>query len=103
MYINLIQEANEKFSRGGKDGWKTDRGRILVTYGPPDDIERYPYTENSKPYSIWKYYQLEGGSDFIFYDRTGFGNYELIHSTYYKELQNPNWQSVIQGNNSNRY
>lgn len=103
IYINLIREANERFSHGSTDGWKTDRGRILVVYGHPDDIERYPYSENSKPYTIWRYYQLDGGSDFIFYDRMGFGNYELIHSTYYNELQNPNWQDIIHGSSSNRY
>jgi GWxTD domain-containing protein len=102
-YINLVREANERFSHGSEDGWKTDRGRILIVYGHPDDIERYPYSDNAKPYSIWKYYKLDGGSDFVFYDRTGFGNYELLHSTYYRELQNPNWQEVIHGSSSNRY
>ena len=99
IYAERVMQANEMFSRGSKEGWDTDRGRVLITYGPPDDIERHPYSDNSKPYSIWKYYQLDGGSDFIFFDRMGFGQYELIHSTYYKELQNPNWRNeIFEGN-----
>ncbi len=94
-YLRRVKAANQRFSNPQGPGWKTDRGRIFVTYGNPDDIERYPYSENLKPYSIWKYYQLEGGSDFVFYDRMGFGKYELIHSTHYKELQNPNWQNIL--------
>ena len=99
-YLKLVEEANQRFGHGNDEGWETDQGRVLITYGHPDDIERNPNTEYSKPYTIWKYYRLEGGSDFIFYDRMGFGDYELIHSTYYKELQNPGWQNLIKGNNT---
>lgn len=99
-YLEKVEEANSRFSQGNKEGWETDRGRVLLTYGHPDEIERFQSTEDTKPYSIWKYYQLEGGSEFIFFDRMGFGSYELIHSTYYKELQNPNWQYMIKNTNS---
>jgi len=95
VHLELINEANNRFGNSNDNGWETDRGRILTTYGHPDEIDRHPSSDNSKPYSVWKYYQLEGGNEFIFYDRTGFGNYELVHSSYYKEIQNPNWESVI--------
>lgn len=101
-YLALVDEANERFRHGSEEGWETDRGRVLISYGQPDEIERYPNTLDGKPHSIWKYYQLESGAGtiFVFYDRMGFGNYELLHSTYYKELQNPDWQNIIQNSTS---
>jgi GWxTD domain-containing protein len=94
-YLTMCDAADARFSTPGRTGWKTDLGRVLIMYGNPDEIERYPNSTNAKPYIIWKYYQLDGGSDFIFVDRMGFGDYQLIHSTYYKEIQDPSWQSYI--------
>ncbi len=30
------------------DGWKTDRGRIYITYGNPDNIERHPIFDGAE-------------------------------------------------------
>ncbi len=95
-FLRRVQEANQKFRAMGKEGWQTDRGRILLKYGEPDEIERYPSSMDLLPYEIWYYHNLEGGSEFIFADLRGFGEYELIHSTYRKELQNPNWRQLIE-------
>lgn len=95
-FLRRVQEADQKFRAMGKEGWQTDRGRILLKYGEPDEIERFPSSMDLLPYEIWYYHNLEGGSEFIFADLRGFGEYELIHSTYRKELQNPNWKELIQ-------
>ena len=97
VYLDRTALANEKYGGGrvhGK-GWKTDRGRVLITYGKPDDIQRHANTTDSQPYDVWIYYGLEGGSEFIFGDLNGFGEYQLLHSTYRKELKNPDWESLI--------
>jgi len=94
-YIQLVQYSNKNFSAMRKDGWKTDRGRVLLMYGRPSEIERFPSSLDRLPYNIWYYYELEGGAQFIFCDRDGFGDYELIHSTYRKELSDPDWQRII--------
>jgi GWxTD domain-containing protein len=75
-YFERIQYADEHFSFGDK-GWRSDRGRIYVKYGPPDEIVSRPYELSSKPYEIWYYYRLN--VKFIFYDRYGFGEYILIN------------------------
>ena len=93
--------ANQKFGNAMGEGWKTDRGRVLIIYGLPDEIERFPNTIDTKPYVIWRYHNLEGGAEFIFFDRNGFGRYELIHSTYRKELNNPSWFNIISNTSSN--
>jgi GWxTD domain-containing protein len=50
-----INYANERFG-GPERGWKTDRGRIYITWGPPDQIEAHPSGEGrSGPFEIWRY------------------------------------------------
>jgi len=94
-YFERVRYANSNFGTRFKEGWKTDRGRILLTYGKPDDIQYNNMEIDKKPYEIWSYHNLEGGVMFIFADLGGFGEYELIHSTYSKEIYNPDWKRLI--------
>ena len=92
-FLGRVSLANERYSRLMREGWRTDRGRVLIVYGQPDQIDRYPSETESKPYEIWHYFQIEGGVDFVFLDRNGFGNYELVHSTKRGELRDDDWGS----------
>lgn len=74
-YYNRVAYANEHFSQYFP-GWRSDRGMVFILLGPPDNIERYPFEMNSKPYQIWTYYQLN--VSLVFVDQTGFGDYRLI-------------------------
>jgi GWxTD domain-containing protein len=96
-YLARIEDANKSFKAMKRDGWKTDRGRVLMIYGPPSSIEAYPYKENSKPYEIWYYNEIQGGVQFVFCDLMGFKNYELIHSSALGEIHNKNFENIIQG------
>ena len=40
-HYRRIAYANEHYA-SGIPGWKTDRGRIYITFGPPDEIESHP-------------------------------------------------------------
>ncbi|HTY11124.1 MAG TPA: GWxTD domain-containing protein [Bacteroidota bacterium] len=95
-YFKRVDYANEHFRAGFKDGWKTDRGRVFIVYGPPDEIERHANEVNTKPYEIWTYHSIQGGVEFIFGDRSGFSDYDLLHSTHRDELQNANWMNQLQ-------
>jgi len=90
-YYSRIKSANELFSSSFQDGWKTDRGRVYVIYGPYDEIERYPSSTESNPYEIWHYNNIQGGVIFVFVDREGLGNYQLVHSTHRNELHEEMW------------
>ena len=92
VYLQRIISANERFRVMGKEGWKTDRGRVYILYAEPDEIQRFPSSGDSKPYEIWNYYSIESGVQFIFVDRSGFGNYILVHSTKRGELQDEEWE-----------
>ncbi|MBK7090461.1 MAG: GWxTD domain-containing protein [bacterium] len=81
------------------DGWKTDRGRVYITYGEPDNITRHPSSMGQKPYEVWTYYRLPGqaGNDICYFvDLDGYGNYRLVHSSIRGEISNPEWESKIE-------
>ncbi len=94
-YVARVNKSNTRYAAMGKDGWKTDRGRIYIMYGEPSEIERYPNQPETRPYEIWNYYDIEGGVYFIFGDITGFSDYQLIHSTKRGELRDEYWPRRI--------
>jgi GWxTD domain-containing protein len=94
-YLRRVARANEKYSVMQKEGWKTDRGRVSIVYGNPEEVERYPDSEGRKPFEVWKYRNIEGGVDFVFADLTGYNNYILITSTKRGELNDPDWESKL--------
>jgi GWxTD domain-containing protein len=69
----------------GKNGWKTDRGRIFIKYGKPDDIERESFPLEEKSYEIW-YYRKDRVMFFRFEDTGGPGEYELADSSERSEI-----------------
>lgn len=94
-YLERVAYANDHFRVGNTPGWKTDRGRVYIMYGKPDQIDRHPNESNSKPYEIWYYNSIQGGVSFDFVDRTGFGDYTLVNSTARNEIHNDNWQQYL--------
>lgn len=93
-YFKKVEYVNQKYGSSLIQGWKTDRGRIYLKYGKPDEVEYYPVTSNDKPYEVWQYYKPEH-MRFIFVDEEGFGRYRLIYSSDEKEVTDPNWQRII--------
>jgi len=91
-HYRRIAYANERFS-SGKPGWRTDRGRIYIAWGPPDDIESHPSggayyrpieegggSTSTYAFEIWRYRYLEGvGQEVIleFVDPSMSGEYRL--------------------------
>jgi len=71
-HYRRIAYANEHFS-AGRAGWRTDRGRIYIIYGPPDEIESHPSggtydrpleegggETSTYPFERWRYRYIEG-------------------------------------------
>ena len=65
-YFQMIEYANLNFGSMNREGWNTDRGRILLTYGVPDEVERHYMAIDMKPHEIWHYHEFEGGVLFVF-------------------------------------
>ncbi len=96
FYVRL-QYANQRYSTRSQQGWESDRGQTLIKYGNPGVIEPHLYDRGFKPYEIWQYNNIpgEGQALFIFVDRDGYGEFEMIHSTVAGERKLANWQQEI--------
>jgi GWxTD domain-containing protein len=75
-FRDRVKFVNIKFSDLNR-GWRSDRGRIYIIYGPPQMVERYS-NQSDGLYEIWEF---PSGLKFIFLDRNGFGNFILIRQT----------------------
>lgn len=91
-HYRRIAYANEHFA-SGIPGWKTDRGRIYIIWGPPDEIESHPTggtwdrpmdqgggTTTTYPWETWRYRYLEGIQENVileFVDPSSTGEYHL--------------------------
>jgi GWxTD domain-containing protein len=93
-YLARVAYANVNFRNMAREGYRTDRGRVHIVYGPPDDVERHPNETETRPYEIWSYNNIQGGVIFVFVLRNTAGDYELVHSTHRNELQDENWDRV---------
>ncbi len=92
--MQRLNFANQHYSWGKTEGYKTDKGKVLIKYGIPDETESYSSESNSSPYEIWTYTQ-EKKFVFVFGDINSNGNFVLLHSTKEGEISNYNWKDFI--------
>ena len=93
-YLSRVTYANNSYQVLGREGYRTDRGRVYIVYGPPDDVERHPNETETRPYEIWQYNNIQGGVIFVFVLRNAGGDHELVHSTHRNEIRDDNWDRV---------
>ncbi len=96
-FYERIQYTNDRYSTSQTEGWKTDRGRTVLKYGLPSQVNPTLYDNESLPYETWEYDNIPGSgrATFVFVDRIGFGDFELIHSTVTGEVSMPDWQQQL--------
>src|SRR6476646_10211916 len=94
-YYERIAYANEHFA-SGIPGWKSDRGRIWIMYGKPDERETHPMggsydrptyegggMTTTYPFETWFYRYIPGvgsGVEIEFVDPTGTGEYRIARN-----------------------
>src|SRR6266436_176093 len=94
-YYERIAYANEHYA-SGIPGWRTDRGRIYITWGKPDEVESHPSgggyereanegggSTTTYPFERWFYRYLPGvgsGVEIEFVDPTGSGEYRIARN-----------------------
>jgi len=96
-FYRRIAEANQRFREGGAariPGWRTDRGRVFIRYGDPDDVRRDPQTGADRPWEAWKYTKSRE-LKFVFLDLTRLGNYSLIYSNDRQERNPGDWEQLL--------
>ncbi|MBK7669603.1 MAG: GWxTD domain-containing protein [Sphingobacteriaceae bacterium] len=99
-YYKLVLETNALLKCGKQKGYYTDRGRMYLQYGKPDQRNQVNSEPETYPYEIWQYYRI--------YDKTTkrfllikiyFANfmiaddcYKLIHSDVRGEMYDERWR-----------
>jgi GWxTD domain-containing protein len=91
-HYRRIEYANEHYA-AGVPGWKTDRGRIYIVYGPPDEVQSHPSggpyerpmeegggETSTYPFEVWRYRHLDNIGEQVeieFVDDCMCGAYEM--------------------------
>ncbi len=124
-HYQRIAYANEHFA-AGVPGWKTDRGRIYIVYGKPDEIDSHPSggtyerpmeegggETSTYPFEDWRYRYIEGiGQEIIieFVDTCMCGEFHMTLDRSEKDalLMTPNagltqWEQMGMANKSQRF
>jgi GWxTD domain-containing protein len=96
-FYQHVAYANKTYREGGgaRPGWKSDRGRVYLRNGPPEETWQRPQHAEAPPYEVWRY---RSGKDrwYCFADRSrGVGLYQLLHSNDIRERGLPNWREVV--------
>jgi GWxTD domain-containing protein len=81
-HYRRIAFANDHFSVAGIPGWKTDRGHLYITLGPPEHIDHLGPRDPpaNYPSDVWHYRYIDGFGSYIeieFDDAARDGNYRL--------------------------
>lgn len=105
-YYKRYYYSNANFSEGKTTGWRTDRGRVFIIYGPPDEIAPQPMiqhgfrTHRISALELWMYDRPAGRGQisspyydlnlscvaFLFADTDGIGGFKQIYSTVEGEI-----------------
>jgi len=124
-HYRRIAYANEHFA-AGVPGWKTDRGRIYIVFGPADEVDSHPSggtyerpmeegggETSTFPFEDWRYRYIEGiGQEVIveFVDTCMCGEYHMTMDRSEKDalLMTPNagltiWEQMGMANKSQRF
>ncbi|MBN2409406.1 MAG: GWxTD domain-containing protein, partial [Candidatus Aminicenantes bacterium] len=86
-HYRRINHANHYYGRQVPlPGWRTDRGRIYIILGEPNDIQRFESGQETYPAEIWFYQNkaeagLPPGFNIVFFKKHGTGDYQLYSPT----------------------
>jgi GWxTD domain-containing protein len=102
-HYRRIAFTNQHFGENALSGWKTDRGRIYIVYGPPDEIDSHPSggklvrppeqgggETTVYPFEQWRYRYIQGvGENVIieFVDVAMTGEYHMTMDPHQKDVR----------------
>jgi len=102
-YKRQVQQAEQMYRTNYQQGFETDRGRVFLKYGAPNNILSKETSPSEYPYEIWTYNKIGKFSNkrFVFYNPDLVNNaYRLLHSDMLGELKNPAWQQTLNKRNT---
>jgi GWxTD domain-containing protein len=109
LYNREVQKVNANYGTPIMKGYQTDRGRVYLQYGPPDQIVVMNSEPSSYPYEVWQYYTIRGSATNVDINAPGnttqsnkkfvfanfdlvTNNYLLIHSDARGEVRDDRWK-----------
>lgn len=100
-YYKSVLETKELFKCGKQKGYYTDRGRVYLQYGKPNQRTQVNSEPNTYPYEIWQYYRIYDKATGRFFSNKKFvfvnaaiadDCYKLIHSDLRGEIYDEKWR-----------
>jgi GWxTD domain-containing protein len=98
-YREQVLYVNKLYGSQIKKGYESDRGRVYLQYGAPNNTTESVSSNNINPYEIWHYYILDKQRDgiFLFYNPEIMGrDYTLIYSNAKNEVCKPNITTLVE-------
>ncbi len=93
-FVKRCKYADDNYSLSDKPGRLTDRGRIYIKFGPPDEINRVTFELTSRNREHWIYYS-GGFKEFVFVDVNNTGDFQLVYSSDPSEPSRPDWMKYV--------
>lgn len=100
LYRQQVEMVDRLYGNQVKRGYMTDRGRVYLQYGSPNQIVERKRLSHFLPYEIWHYYHVNNESNrrFVFcLTNIGTNDYELIHSDLTGEIATEGWRDIMRG------
>jgi len=97
QFYRAIVEADRLYREAGRTqtpGWRSDRGRVFLRFGPPDEIWRRPEEGKTPPLEVWRYTKSRN-RHFVFADRNRLGAYYLVLSNEVTEQGRADWADML--------
>lgn len=95
-FMEIAKAVDRLYADGFGYGFESDRGRVFLRYGRPNDVVAVDTEPSAPPYEIWFYNDFpetnQADVKFLFYAPDLGKNYRLLHSTARGEMNNPQWQ-----------
>jgi len=103
-YLKSVNEVAILFKCGKQKGYFTDRGRVYLQYGKPNQRSVMSADQGTYPYEIWQYYRINDKANGKFFSNRKFvfvnkaiadDCYRLEHSDMLGEINNPRWRYEV--------
>jgi GWxTD domain-containing protein len=103
-YLQSVNEAEAMFRCGKQKGYYSDRGRVYLQYGKPNQRTVMPNEANTFPYEIWQYYRIQDKTNGQFFTNRRFvfvnkniadDCHRLEHSDMRGEVNNERWRYEV--------
>ncbi len=102
IYRKQVELVEKLYGTQIKRGYMTDRGRVYLQYGSPNQVIKRQNLSFFQPYEIWHFYRINDKANrrFVFcLTSLGAQEYELIHSDMPGEIAQQGWQDIMKGRN----